>query len=350
MLKVYHLSHIDLDGYSCQLLSSKAYDNIEFYNANYGSEVIVRLKMIIERIKINNIESLILITDLNLSQEEAKYLDDEVALLNKNGFNIKIQLLDHHKSGEETASIFAWYHLDINKSASLLTYDYISNKNKEKFSLFIRAVNAFDLWKIEDKEYFEFAKVCMRLINETIQLNRYMFLFEDNAYKLFVLEEAISFMKNKNSHILLDNNIHKIKKKFFQDKDDDTLDNLATKKILNLLKEKADELIITYRGYKGILTYSLGNSSILGNAVLKNIPNIDFFMSLSRSGSVSLRADNNIDVSVFAFELAKGGGHPNASGCRISSFKEGFSYQELKKNMQELLLEKEKISSIKEKN
>jgi len=48
---VYHLSHIDLDGYGCQYLTSKCFDAIECYNANYGPEVTARLEEMIGRIE-----------------------------------------------------------------------------------------------------------------------------------------------------------------------------------------------------------------------------------------------------------------------------------------------------------
>ncbi|RDU61436.1 phosphoesterase, partial [Helicobacter sp. MIT 14-3879] len=35
-MKVFHLSHIDLDGYGCQLVSREFFQDIVFYNANYG--------------------------------------------------------------------------------------------------------------------------------------------------------------------------------------------------------------------------------------------------------------------------------------------------------------------------
>ncbi|MCQ2646819.1 3',5'-cyclic-nucleotide phosphodiesterase, partial [Helicobacter pylori] len=37
-MQVYHLSHIDLDGYACQLVSKQFFKNIQCYNANYGRE------------------------------------------------------------------------------------------------------------------------------------------------------------------------------------------------------------------------------------------------------------------------------------------------------------------------
>ncbi len=38
-MKIYHLSHTDLDGYSAQLVTSFYLKNIKFYNSNYGKEI-----------------------------------------------------------------------------------------------------------------------------------------------------------------------------------------------------------------------------------------------------------------------------------------------------------------------
>jgi oligoribonuclease NrnB/cAMP/cGMP phosphodiesterase (DHH superfamily) len=47
----YHLSHIDLDGYSCQLVMAQTAHIMISFNANYGAEVTERLEEIIELIK-----------------------------------------------------------------------------------------------------------------------------------------------------------------------------------------------------------------------------------------------------------------------------------------------------------
>ena len=49
-MKVFHLSHIDLDGDGAQFISRYFFDDIEFYNANYGREVMVRLQSIFTRL------------------------------------------------------------------------------------------------------------------------------------------------------------------------------------------------------------------------------------------------------------------------------------------------------------
>ena len=159
-MKVYHLSHIDLDGYGCQLVSREFFDDIMFFNANYGREVMARLNAILGHISTfkvrpstettmlfgkpvkvenksqDNVVSaslhekfMILITDLNLTLQEAKFLSDQVSELKMSGLNIDIVLLDHHATGEESANTFPWYYLDIHRCATKITYEYLLENN-----------------------------------------------------------------------------------------------------------------------------------------------------------------------------------------------------------------------------
>ena len=64
--------------------------------------------------------------------------------------------------------------------------------------------------------------------------------------------------------------------------------------------------------------------------------------SILKGGSISLRSNNKADVSEIAATLAGGGGHPNASGGRISGFKEAYSYNDVKTFVQNLINEKTK--------
>lgn len=348
-MNIYHLSHIDLDGYGCQYLTQNCFSTqkntqIESYNANYGPEVKARLEEIISSIKRekfmgkDNIEYIILVTDLNLTPKEAKWLEKEAIEV-----GAKIQLLDHHSSGEKTAQQYAWYKLDTKKSATLITYEWLKthhNFDKEKnFAKIVKAINAIDIW-ISDDELFEFGKVGLGMISGAREINRTLFPNQDRELKLSLIEEMKKYVERENAHIELDNNIHKIKKEFFQQEEDNTKDNLVALYVTQLLSSDKKRLIIEYRGAKGLLGYNLGNTSILGNTFLVENPDFDFYMDINYRGNFSLRSNNKIDVAKMASEIGNGGGHPNASGGKIKDYRDSFIYSEVKAFVQEYIDEK----------
>jgi len=345
MKTIHHLSHTDLDGYSCQLVMRYTPYKLNNYNANYGAEVKQKLDMILENIKKENVPATIMITDLNLTADESRWLNKEVNILNDAKKEITLTLLDHHGSGEDSANKYGWYFLDVERCATKITYDYV----KENFEFdepswmnkYVNVVNAVDLWKMEEHDNFEYGKVCMRLVTETRELNKVMFADIDNDYKISLLLEAVKYIDEDNAPIVLDEKIHKIKKEFFRDGDNNTLDNLATKFIVKLLGEAKSEKTIYYKGYRGFLSYGVGNTSIVGNGFLLAYPEYDFIVDVSFRGTMSLRANNKVSVSKISKEWAGGGGHPNAAGGRIQGFKEQYRYDKVKKQIQAIIDEKE---------
>ncbi len=49
-MKLFHISHTDLDGYGCQLITKEYFKEAFFYNANYGLEVKLSIKKVLEQI------------------------------------------------------------------------------------------------------------------------------------------------------------------------------------------------------------------------------------------------------------------------------------------------------------
>lgn len=345
---VHHLSHTDLDGYSCQLVMKYTPYKLFNYNANYGAEVKQTLELILQNIINDNKSATILITDLNLTTDESRWLNNEITKLNENKKDITLLLLDHHGTGEESAQKYDWYFLDTSRSATKITYDYV----KENFEFnepfwmekFVNIVNAVDLWKMEEKDNFEYGKVCMRLVSETRELNKIMFANVDNNYKISLLLEATKYIDKENAPIVLDEKIHMLKKEFFKKDKNDTLDNLVTEYIVKLLGEAKDEKTIYYKGYKGFLSYGVGNTSIIGNGFLLTYPEYDFIVDVSYRGTVSLRANNKVSVSQISKEWTGGGGHPNAAGGRIIGFKEQYRYDLVKKQIEKIINEKEAVA------
>lgn len=345
---VHHLSHTDLDGYSCQLVMKYTPYRLVNYNANYGAEVKQTLELILQNISKESKSATILITDLNLTADESKWINNEVAKLNENKKDITLLLLDHHGTGEESAAKYEWYNLDTSRSATKITYDYA----QEHFELdeplwmekFVNIVNAVDLWKMEEHDNFEYGKVCMRLISEARELNKIMFPEADNMYKISLLLEATKYIDMPFAPIILDDNIHLIKKGFFKKEQNDTIDNLSTKFIVSLLGEARDEKTIYYKGYRGFLSYGVGNTSIIGNGFLLAYPEYDFIVDVSYRGTISLRANNKVSVSLISKEWTGGGGHPNAAGGRIIGFKEQYRYDLVRKQIEKIINEKESVA------
>lgn len=346
-MRIFHLSHIDLDGYSCQLVSNFFSDDIKFFNSNYGNEVTARLKEIENEIKHCDTkeEILILVTDINITRDECTFLDQTVARMRFLNYKIDLQLLDHHKTGAPQAKEYGWYHLDDTKCATLLTYEYFTQrfpdvKLPEILKTYVDAVNAFDLWK-ESEFYFEFGKVLNRYLVDAKEINKMLFREDNVAYRLNILRSTFDYLEG-NRYVELDDDLIKHKKAALKDGKHDTLDNLTSAYITALLTKRKEDMVIYYGEYKGLLTTQIGNTSVLGNSFLKNNPDFHFFMDVAPSGNVSLRADNQMDVSAMAVSLFGGGGHPNASGGRMGSLRDFYVYKDLKSHVQSFIEEKSK--------
>lgn len=338
-MRLFHLSHTDLDGFSCQLITKEYFKEGFFYNANYGLEVKLNLKKILSDIQpFKDEEILFLISDLNLTFNESKDLNKSINELNDEGFNITLQLLDHHATGKKSADEFDWYYLDTSRCAAKIVYNYILEEHdgfSEEVNSWLKplvdAVNAIDIWVDSEIKNFEFGKVLLGMVSKVREINNILFPDLNRDFRIYLLKEASIFLNVENGNIKLDNNIHSMKKSYLmQDEKDDTLDNLSAKYLVKSLESLKDKLTVTYKGHKGLLTYTLGGISIPANAFLVANDDYDFFIDISKKGNTSFRADGKVDVSLLAQKLAKGGGHPNASGCRFDDFRESIDYNDVR--------------------
>lgn len=326
-MKLYHLSHTDLDGYGCQYITSRYFSNCEFYNSNYGKEIEEKFDEIILKLDENKDEkAIVLITDLNPLDSVC----NDMASKMLNFPNAKLILLDHHQTGAECMQKFDWYLLDSSRCATKITYDFFSKifgEDKE-LSLMVDIINSIDIWLSNDK-HFELGKILMHLIANSKEINRVMFAKQNHAYMFFLLEKAKFYFKKQNSHIELENAIHFIKKDFFKFDKDDTLCNLISDYLVRILSENKADYTIYYKDKKGLLVYDIGNVSVIGNDFLVKNPEYDFFLEINPGKKISLRANNKIDVSLFAKTAFNGGGHANASGGIFSSYKDSNVYSKI---------------------
>ena len=338
-MRLFHISHTDLDGYSCQFLTSKVFEKTEYFNANYGMEVKLTILKVLENItNYKDEDILVIISDLNLTLQESIDLDSEIKRLNDEAYNITLQLLDHHITGKKSAEKFSWYFLDDKRCATKIVYDYLLEKfnaSIKDYEFLVNCVNAVDIWLEKEKDNFEFGKVLMSMLVKAREINSILFPNLDREYKFYLLEKAKEFLGQDSANIKLDNDIHFLKKEFLKlDDFDDTLDNLGAKYLVKTLENVKDELTVTYKGQKGLLTYCLGSISIPANTFLKANKDYDFFIDINKKGNASFRADGKLDVSMLAQKIANGGGHVNASGGKFEDFKECIDYLSVKMYIQ----------------
>ncbi len=336
---LHHLSHTDLDGYGCQMVTKRYFDSILFYNSNYGKEINECFNQILDTIQNSTVEKhLILITDLNLTLEQAKEFQAKVSVAQQ---EILLLLLDHHKTGQECFETFEWYYLDSSRCATKITYDFFAALYGEDktLSAFVDVVNAVDIW-LENDPNFELGKVCMGLVSGAKEVNKVMFPNENSAYIFSLLHDAQTYFTCNDAPIALDDALHQIKKKFFKVADNNTLSNLVSSYNVKLLTNAKDKMLIHYKHYQGILTYNIGNVSVIGNDFLTANPDIDFFMDITSKKTISLRSNGKVDVSQMAAHLANGGGHHNASGGLLSNFKDAFIYDTIKMQVMSIIAQK----------
>ena len=345
-MKLFHISHTDLDGYGCQLITKEYFKEGSFYNANYGIEVKLTVKKVLEEIlDFKEEEILFLISDLNLTFQESKDLDKDISKLIEDGYKIKLQLLDHHISGKKSADAFYWYYLDDKRCATKIVYDYMFEEyDGFDFTVsswlepLVNTINAVDIWLDYDIKNFEFGKVLMSMISKVREVNNILFADLNREFRFYLLKEASKYLEEIDGHITLDNNVHFIKKEFLKlSKKDDTLDNLSADYLVKTLVDVKDDLTVICNGQKGLLTYCLGSISIPANAFLKANLDYDFFIDVNKKGNASFRADGKMDVSLMASKIAAGGGHVNASGGKFDDFKETIDYSEVRNYIQKKL-------------
>jgi len=336
---LHHLSHTDLDGYGCQMVTKRYFDSILFYNSNYGKEINECFNQILDTIQNSTVEKhLILITDLNLTLDQAKEFQAKISVAQQ---EILLLLLDHHKTGQECFESFEWYYLDSSRCATKITYDFFAalyGEDKE-LSAFVDVVNAVDIW-LENDPSFELGKVCMGLVSGAREVNKIMFPHENSAYIFSLLGDAQAYFTCNDAPIALDDATHQLKKKFFITSKNDTLSNLVSAYNVKLLTQNRDNMLIHYKQYKGILTYNIGNVSVIGNDFLNANPDMDFFMDVTPKKTISLRSNGKVDVSQMAAHVANGGGHHNASGGLLSTFKDAFIYDTIKSNVMSIIAQK----------
>jgi oligoribonuclease NrnB/cAMP/cGMP phosphodiesterase (DHH superfamily) len=195
----------------------------------------------------------------------------------------RVVIIDHHKSSEADVKRSPEYVFDINHSGAVLTWHYFYPKKKAP--LFLKHVEAIDLWKFD-----------RRVLEITAYTHMQQYDFEVWSKMVKDLE---STKKTKE--------YQKLGKAIL------ACEDAMVEKVI-----KKSELV-SFAGHKALaVNSSLKDlSSIIGQTLRKKLPPIGIVWY--KEGdllSVSLRGDGTIDVSQIAKKYG-GGGHPNAAGFEL---------------------------------
>jgi len=317
---IYSISHNDLDGYASQLLikkyAKKIKEKIEMYNVNYGKAILETLKLIENKLKK---EDIIIITDLNLDQEIAIYLDNLIA---------KKIVIDHHETGKMIAKKYDWYFYNKSKSATLLTYEYFSSYLK-KYD-FIKYTNMYDLW-LENKKKFNKAK-SLNYAFKNLSKNYSKDIENLRRDFVFFLIESYSFvLEIENSVYFAEKELYNIERHYLTEKEfnfKEPIDSLRIKKHYKYIIENKLYEDINFNGYKFRLFFNMNDifQEIL-HLTLNNNKDLDFVCHLNKQGFISFRS-LKINVEKFAKTYFNGGGHRLASGGSLNGARKNIKFKE----------------------
>lgn len=368
-IKVFHLSHIDLDGYGCMFLTNHYMGKvcpIVHYTSNYGYEMNMRIEEIMRDIK-RQLSTplgqslgrvLFKITDLNLNAEQSKTIDTFV----KQYDNLDLILLDHH-SNDTTIKIsrmYPWYHLDSERCGTKLTHDLLTqydfkveHENKSLISedaivKFVRCVNAWDLWLTDDTEHHELGSIFNDYVMESSKFDNITMRDITIDYKIKLINSAISYLEKgaddaaslchimdadrikveRNSALTVLSSTDDIHIGYFTLRN--VLVELESNKAINsdIIKVFKYTNPDTNNKSKFVLLLNSSNINLVSRRIFKAHPEIDFVLTMNTlKGSMSARGHDRVDLDNLMRTYFNGGGHANAAGGRIKLKAEIFDYE-----------------------
>lgn len=317
---IYHISHIDLDGYACQIITKKHFKNkkIKFYNCDYGNEINNILNNILSDVTTNKYkQNKLIITDINLSMEIADFIQE--TFIEEYKFNVI--LLDHHITGQLVANKYKWYLLDKNYCSAKITQEYFKVDSLKDFAEY---VNVQDLW-LDKHNFFSKANFIADIAYKGYEFPK-IIEEEKYKYKIFTIKEVFYRIKKNWSIKKIQKNFIDIQEKFLLNSLDKnyvknqniSIEHKFVHYIYEKIKSKSHK-IVHIDDSKGFVFFDLGLNIFqqIAHKFLNDFKNIDFVLHINQYGRISMRSigkERNKDVSYISKKYFNGGGHFNASG------------------------------------
>lgn len=264
---ILHISHNDLDGVSCGILTKKFLKNVHVIYCNYDE-----IDNILEETA-GEFDS-ILITDMCASRYVLEGMMGEA----------EITVIDHHVTSEWVKDYHGMVH-DMNSCAAKLTWQWLKDQGYkvDEYEDYIDCVNDYDLWKLKRKDSLE-----MNMLFMKYGITRFEERFLNHPYYGFSGDEAL---------------------------------------ILELETERRDyyimsairssEKMMDNQGREFALVFAELYNSELGNELINEL-GVQYCVIVNmQKKKVSLRSLPHVDISIIAEENG-GGGHKNAAGFKLA--------------------------------
>ncbi len=318
---VFHLSHTDLDGYGAQYMIQEAGLRARFFNADYH-EIPRAIGRLMEAVERQAGEATVLVTDLNLTPEQAADLERRVEAL---GPRVHLQLLDHHGSGREAAERFDWYFLDTEKCATLLTFEACAHlmdaRHRERMEQRARFIDVGDRW-LKDSEDFTRAIFLIGLVMENDHLAPTLTDLK-RAYRFNLIDGFFDRMEEGLTLEALERSLYDIRKGFLKGRVEKRIFNDAELPLKDKYHRMSAELLdlddvplLEIDGHRAGLFFNWPHDVFRGviMELMERQGRMDMAILVRGNGRMSLRANPGTDVSRIAAEYFSGGGHPGAAG------------------------------------
>lgn len=334
-LPVYHLSHIDLDGYGAQFITRQLFNQVAFANSDYGNGILDQFRGLVARYRAHGGPALFLITDVNLTPAQAEAV---VELLTPFEDAVALMLLDHHSTGQKTAERFPWYRLDAQRCATRLTFETFAPRlldSASAQSVFLQAVaehvDAYDLWQETNPRF-----ACGNLLSDQILDLR------------DIIPESHADLARDYRHALISNlmrarlrgvTLRELERSVYQFKEDFLTDRRAqlpaglladaeqslTHKYYHLVAAQTladwetQVDTVNVDGLRGALVFGWpkGIFQTVSNLLLDKRPEYDFFVNVVTTGYLSFRSRAK-DLTPMVARYFGGGGHPRACGANLN--------------------------------
>jgi len=316
---IYSVSHTDLDGFGSQFVIAAFYNNVKYYNVDYG-DVANILDSIYSKITNNDV---LYVTDLNLTLDISKKLDSA-----RKAIGFKIQLLDHHITGMDSAEIYDWYHLDTKICATKITYNYMTQKFPDTIlpdwlKETVDMINVYDMWIKKDKLFRKSQLLSNTIFESKLDSSKNSQFMINLIKKVGALLQVLSVQEVEKvipsticeilSNLTTDKNL----KRFINSKNISTTVKLGTFPVETL----REHIYISKRLFGVDVIFfkdiSSRTSQYAFDYLLDSISYKDSVLVKynSETNTLSCRSRNSKAVEVA--KLFGGGGHPDAAGAKF---------------------------------